>query len=205
MDTKNAEDRNQPLTQASKEAWLQKFGVTTPTDNALKLLADAQKVQTEASLSRNNRTVRESSDQNKARAGVWLAARIKQINADIDDLKKQLTSAQANATPSAPPLLPVVNSEGMVASGDELVANPSKSADRFSSAVLIVKHDLPQRRVFTDFHPFSGIKNPPVASIIDLDNEDSWRNAVDDGPDPWTKVTDDDRIRTFYSRPASRD
>ncbi|KAG7294644.1 hypothetical protein NEMBOFW57_004721 [Staphylotrichum longicolle] len=154
MDTKNAADRNQP--QASKEAWLQRFGVTTPTDNALKLLADAQKVQTEASLSRNNRTVRESSDQNKARAGIWIAARIKQINADIEDLKKQLTSAQAHAAPSAPPLLPVVNSEGMVASGDELVANPS-------------------------------IKNPPVASVIDLDNEDSWRNAVDDGPDPWTK------------------
>ncbi|KAK3365596.1 hypothetical protein B0T24DRAFT_710717 [Lasiosphaeria ovina] len=156
MDTKNAKGRDQP--EASKEAWLKKFGITTPTDNALKLLADAQKEQTEASLSRNNRTVRESNEKSKERAGVWITARIKQIKADIEDLQNQLTSAQANPTSSAPPLLPVVNSEGMVVTGDELVANPN-------------------------------IKKPPVARVIDLDNEDSWRNTVDDGPDPWTKIS----------------
>lgn len=142
MDTKNAKDRNQP--EATKEAWLKKFGITTPVDNALEVLEGAQKAQTEASLSRNNRTVRESTTQSKERADVWIKARIKQIQADIEDLQKQLTSAQANATPSAPPLLPVVNSEGMVVTGDELVANPSKSTNRFSSVLLFVKHDLPQ-------------------------------------------------------------
>ena len=77
----------------------------------------------------------------------------------------------------------------MVVTGDELVADPSKSTNRFSSALVFVKHDLPSRRVFADFPPFSGIKNPPIASVIDLDNEDSWRNTVDDGPEPWTKVS----------------
>ncbi len=67
MDAKTAKDWNQP--EASKETWLKKFGITSPTDNALKQLADAQKLQTEASLSRNNRTVRESTEQSKARAG----------------------------------------------------------------------------------------------------------------------------------------
>ncbi|KKO98960.1 hypothetical protein THAR02_08924 [Trichoderma harzianum] len=33
------------------------------------------------------------------------------------------------------------------------------------------------------------IKNPSKPDIEDLDNEESWRNKTDDGPDPWTKIS----------------
>uniref|UniRef100_A0A0D2Y3C3 Uncharacterized protein n=1 Tax=Fusarium oxysporum (strain Fo5176) TaxID=660025 RepID=A0A0D2Y3C3_FUSOF len=159
MDSKNAEDRGEEKREAAKTSWLkEKYGIDAPVENALGNLVKAQKEQTEASLSRNSRTVRESTEQSKARASSWLVSRISQITRDIDDLQKQLTSAQAEPTSSAPPLLPVVNAEGIVVTGDELTADPS-------------------------------IKNPPGFNMIDLDNEDSWRNTVDDGPDPWTKIS----------------
>ncbi|KAK0758399.1 LOW QUALITY PROTEIN: hypothetical protein N5P37_008797 [Trichoderma harzianum] len=32
-------------------------------------------------------------------------------------------------------------------------------------------------------------QNPSKPDIEDLDNEESWRNKTDDGPDPWTKIS----------------
>jgi hypothetical protein len=128
MDTKNAEARNQNKQEDAKKDWLKGFGIDTAAVDVLGNLEEVQKAETEASLSRNNRTVRDNSEKTKTRAGNWITARIKQITADIDDLQKQLTSAQASSTSSAPPLLPVVNAEGIVVTGDELAANPSKSA-----------------------------------------------------------------------------
>jgi hypothetical protein len=41
---------------------------------------------------------------------------------------------------------------------------------------------------FGPLTPSKGLKNPGLGNVIDLDNEDTWRNAADDGPDSWTKV-----------------
>lgn len=158
MDNKNAEARNQPKQEDKKNAWLKDLGIDTAATDVLGNLKQAQKAETEASLSRNNRTVRDNTEQSKTRATSWITTRIKQITADIDELQKQLTSAQASSTSAAAPLLPVVNAEGILVTGDALAANPS-------------------------------IKSPPAFSTIDLDNEDSWRNTVEDGPDPWTKIS----------------
>ncbi|KZL68026.1 hypothetical protein CI238_13054 [Colletotrichum incanum] len=158
MDTKNAASRDQDKRETAKGDWLKnKFGVTSPATNVLDNLVKEQKAQTESSLNRNNRSVRENTEASKKRAGSWIDKRIEQITQDIEDLKKQLTSAEATPSAITPPMLPVVNSEGMVVTGDELMANPS-------------------------------LKNPSAANVIDLDNEESWRNTVDEGPDSWTKV-----------------
>lgn len=130
MDTKNAQDRGQQKNDGNTSSWLKNtYGIEAPATNALQNLVDAQKEQTESSLSRNNRSVRDNTEQSKTRAGDWIASRIKQITADIEDLQKQLTIAQTSAASTAPPLLPVVNAEGIVVSGDELMADPSAFVD----------------------------------------------------------------------------
>ncbi|KAM0233769.1 hypothetical protein ACHAP5_010292 [Fusarium lateritium] len=96
-------------------------------------------------------------------------ADVGQITQDINNLEKNLSAAEAAPLTSTPLLLPVVNSEGIVVTGNELLANPSKS----SAAVL----------EFGPPTPSKGLKNLSLGSIIDLDNEDTWRNAADDGPD----------------------
>ncbi|KAJ3938456.1 uncharacterized protein N0V96_011711 [Colletotrichum fioriniae] len=127
MDTKNAASRDEDKRETAKGEWLKnKFGVTIPTTNVLKNLVDEQKVQTESSLSRNNRSLRSNTAASKERAGSWIEKRIEQINQDIVDLKKQLASAEATPSATAPPMLPVVNSSGIVITGDELMANPSE-------------------------------------------------------------------------------
>ncbi|KAF4339605.1 hypothetical protein FBEOM_6481 [Fusarium beomiforme] len=159
MDSKNADDWGEDKRVDKKTSWLKDtFKVDPTSKNVLQNLVDEQKKHTEASLDRNSKSVRDNTEQSKKRAGDWITARIKQIKDDIEELQRQLTAAQASATSSAPPLLPVVNAEGIVVTGDELSADPS-------------------------------IKNPTKPTIIDLDNEESWRNTVDDGPDPWTKVS----------------
>ncbi|KAM0548747.1 hypothetical protein ACHAPJ_009743 [Fusarium lateritium] len=159
MDSKNAEARSEDKRDGAKTSWLKSnYNIDSPTEDVLGNLVKEQKAQTESSLSRNNKSVRDNGEQSKKTAGDWITARIKQIKTDIEDLQKQLTTAQANATSSAPPLLPVVNAEGIVVTGDELSADPN-------------------------------IKNPPTSTTIDLDNEETWRNTVDDGPDPWTKIS----------------
>ncbi|KAM0293753.1 hypothetical protein ACHAPM_011494 [Fusarium culmorum] len=158
MDTKNAQSRGQDNNETNKSNWLrQAFDAAPLTENILKNLTDEQKNHDEASLNRNNRSVRDNEEQNKEKAKSWIGARASQIQQDINDLKRQLSAAEAAPLISAPPLLPVVNAEGIVVTGDELLANPS-------------------------------LKNPGLANVIDLDNEDTWRNAADDGPDSWTKV-----------------
>ncbi|KAF5963922.1 hypothetical protein FBULB1_13082 [Fusarium bulbicola] len=147
MDTKNAKSRGQDENESNKSNWLKDtFGAAPLTDNVLKNLTDEQKKHDEASLNRNNRSIKQ----------------------DIDDLKKQLSAAEAAPLISATPLLPVVNAEGIVVTGDELVANPS-------------------------------LKNPGVGNVIDLDNEDTWRNAADDGPDSWTKISCKVSSKSSYS------
>ncbi|VTT61516.1 unnamed protein product [Fusarium fujikuroi] len=175
MDTKNAESRGQDKNESNKTNWLRDtWGAAPLTENVLQKLTDEQKIHDEASLNRNNRSVRDNTDQNKDKAKTWIGARVKQIKEDIGELKKQLSAAEAAPLISAPPLLPVINAEGIVVTGDELQANPSKS----SAAVL----------EFSPLTPSKGLKNPGVGNVIDLDNEDTWRNAADDGPDSWTKV-----------------
>lgn len=133
MDTKNAESRGQDENKSNKTNWLRdSFGADLRTEGVLKNLTDEQKIHDEASLNRNNRSVRDNADQNKEKAKTWIGARVKQITQDIEDLKKQLSAAEAAPLISAPPLLPVINAEGIVVTGDELVANPSKT----SAAVL---------------------------------------------------------------------
>jgi hypothetical protein len=130
MDTKNAESRDQDKREIAKGDWLKnKFGVTipVPSTEVLDNLLQQQKAQTESSLSRNNRSVRENTEASKKRASSWIDKRVEQITQDIADLKSQLASAEAAPSATAPPMLPVVNSEGIVVSGDELMANPSKS------------------------------------------------------------------------------
>ncbi|KAF5716168.1 hypothetical protein FMUND_6511 [Fusarium mundagurra] len=173
MDTKNAESRGQDKNESNKTNWLKEsFGADLRTENVLKDLTEEQKKHDEASLNRNNRSVRDNADQNKEKAKSWIGARVKQINQDIDDLKKQLSAAEAAPLISAPPMLPVVNAEGIVVTGDELVANPS-------------------------------LKNPGLGNVIDLDNEDTWRNAADDGPDSWTKISCKVSSKSSYSETST--
>ncbi|KAL4403651.1 hypothetical protein CABS03_14911 [Colletotrichum abscissum] len=129
MDTKNAKSRGQDENGSNKSHWLKEAFDAAP-------------------LTENNK--------NKAKS--WIGARVTQITQDIEDLKKQLSAAEAAPLISAPPLLPVVNAEGIVVTGDELLANPS-------------------------------LKNPGLGNVIDLDNEETWRNAAEDGPDSWTKIS----------------
>ncbi|CCF39588.1 hypothetical protein CH063_10376 [Colletotrichum higginsianum] len=158
MDTKNAESRGQDTQMSAKTDWVKRaFNADPITENVLRNLIDEQKKQDEFSLNRNNRSVRDNADQNMEKAKSWIDARVKQITQDIEDLRKQLTNAEATPSPNAPPMLPVVNAEGIIITGDELVANPS-------------------------------LKNPGIANVIDLDNEETWRNAAEEGPDSWTKV-----------------
>ncbi|KAK6206277.1 uncharacterized protein QIS74_13696 [Colletotrichum tabaci] len=173
MDTKNAESRGQDTQMSAKSDWVKRaFNADPITDNVLRNLIDEQKKQDEFSLNRNNRSVRDNADQNMEKAKSWIGARIKQITQDIDDLRKQLTNAEATPSPNAPPMLPVVNSEGIVITGDELVANPS-------------------------------LKNPGLANVIDLDNEETWRNAAEEGPDSWTKISCKVSSKSSYSESST--
>ncbi|KAL0778305.1 hypothetical protein CaCOL14_005958 [Colletotrichum acutatum] len=159
MDTKNAASRGQDERGSVKTDWLKnRFGVTVPAENVLENLIKQQKTQATSSLDRNNRSVRENTEASKKTAGIWIDKRLEQINQDIEELNKQLASSEAAPSSTAPPMLPVVNSEGIIVTGDELLANPS-------------------------------LKNPSATSVIDLDNEESWRNIADGGADSWTKIS----------------
>lgn len=139
MDTKNAESRGQDTQLSAKSDWVRRtFNADPITENVLENLIDKQKKQDELSLNRNNRSVRDNADQNMEKAKSWIGARIKQITQDIEDLRKQLTNAEATPSPNAPPMLPVVNSEGIVITGDELVANPSKSSLSLLGVILLI-------------------------------------------------------------------
>ncbi|KAM0438111.1 hypothetical protein ACHAQK_006842 [Fusarium lateritium] len=183
MDTKNAQSRGQDKNESNKSNWPKvAFDAAPLTDNVLKNLTDEQKKHDEASLDRNNRSVRDNEEQNKDKAKLWIGARVGQIKQDIDDLKKQLSAAEAASLISTPPLLPVVNAEGIVVTGDELLANPSKSS------IAVLKF---------------GLKNPGLGNVIDLDNEDTWRNAADDGPDSWTKISCKVSSKSSYSETST--
>lgn len=84
MDTKNAEGRGQDKRKDVKKFWLKEMYKVEIDDNALNNLVNAQKAETEASLSRNKRTVRDNTEQSKTRAGDWIASRISQITKDIE-------------------------------------------------------------------------------------------------------------------------
>jgi hypothetical protein len=141
MDSKNALARNQDTRADTKNSWIKsKFEMEPLTENVLGNLVDAQKAQTTASLDRNNRSVRDNSEKSKTTATTWIDSRLVQLKTDIEALQKQLTSAQASVTSSTPPLLPVVNAQGMVITGDELMADPSKSLS-FRNHSCYAKYD----------------------------------------------------------------
>lgn len=150
-------------------------------ESPLSKLENAQKDYTEKSLSRTTATVRDIEGSNKANVKGWLDARIGQLEADISDLKEQLGIAKEQAQAKLLPL-PVVNENGIVITDEEARADPSNSfSSPFSRGATL-------HSSIRGLTKFLGIKNPSKPDIEDLDNEESWRNKTDDGPDPWTKV-----------------
>ncbi|OPB40225.1 hypothetical protein A0O28_0003040 [Trichoderma guizhouense] len=130
-------------------------------ESSLSKLGNAQKDYTEKSLSRTTATVRDIDGSNKANVKGWLDARIGQLEADISDLKEQLGIAKATEqAPSPAKLLPLP----VVNENGIVITDEEARAD-------------------------PSIKNPSNPDIEDLDNEESWRNKTDDGPDPWTKIS----------------
>ncbi|KAL6819265.1 hypothetical protein V8C43DRAFT_326288 [Trichoderma afarasin] len=130
-------------------------------ESPLSKLENAQKDYTEKSLSRTTATVRDIEGSNKANVKGWLDARIGQLEADISDLKEQLGIAKAtDQAPSPAKLLPLP----VVNENGIVITDEEARAD-------------------------PSIKNPSNPDIEDLDNEESWRNKTDDGPDPWTKIS----------------
>lgn len=154
-------------------------------ESSLSKLGNAQKDYTEKSLSRTTATVRDIDGSNKANVKGWLDARIGQLEADISDLKEQLGIAKATEQAPSPAKLlplPVVNENGIVITDEEARADPSNSSSSpFSRGATLDS-------LTRGLTHFLGIKNPSNPDIEDLDNEESWRNKTDDGPDPWTKV-----------------
>ncbi|PTB52852.1 hypothetical protein M431DRAFT_557412 [Trichoderma harzianum CBS 226.95] len=128
-------------------------------DSPLSVLEKAQKDYTEKSLSRTTATVRDIEGSNKDNVKGWLDARIGQLEADISDLKEQLGIAKA-AEQAPAKLLPLP----VVNENGIVITDEEARAD-------------------------PSIKNPSKPDIEDLDNEESWRNKTDDGPDPWTKIS----------------
>ncbi|KAL7946421.1 hypothetical protein V8C42DRAFT_357282 [Trichoderma barbatum] len=160
--TEKKEGVTPPADDNSKADWLKReFHLESrqPGAQALQKLANAQKEHTEKSLSRTTATVRDAEGSNKVKAGQWLGARISQLEADIADLKEQLGMAKDAEKAQA-----------------QLLALPVVNGNG-----IIVTDD--------EARADPSIKNPMKPDIEDLDNEESWRNRTDDGPDPWTKIS----------------
>ncbi|OTA07299.1 hypothetical protein A9Z42_0081940 [Trichoderma parareesei] len=151
-----------PAEDRTKAEWLKNnFNIESRLEGVLALekLIEVQKEHTEKSLSRTTSTVRDGEEANKLKAGQWLGARIGQLEADIADLKEQLGIA--------------------------------KSAEQAQSQLLALPVINENGIVVTDGEARAdpSIKNPTKPDIEDLDNEETWRNRTDDGPDPWTKIS----------------
>ncbi|KAL2880862.1 hypothetical protein SGCOL_003889 [Colletotrichum sp. CLE4] len=132
-------------------------------DNVLDALVKAQKKHTEDSLSRDNATVRSNSDLSKGAALGWLKTRIDQLKTEIDELKTRLSMPIATPEPNQLPgkllELPVVDGDGIQVTGDQIAIDPYIN---------------------------SSDKKPNSFNLAD---ENTWRNAPEHQPDPWTKVS----------------
>ncbi|PTB62270.1 hypothetical protein BBK36DRAFT_1163305 [Trichoderma citrinoviride] len=159
--TEKKEGDTPPADDRSKADWLKREFGKDRLEGAAALdnLVNVQKVNTEQSLSRTNATVRDTQNANKDKAGQWLGARISQLEADIADLKEQLGVARGAEQAQA-----------------QLLALPVVNGNG-----IVVTDD--------EARADPSIKSPRKPDIEDLDNEETWRNRTDDGPDPWTKIS----------------
>lgn len=93
-----------------------------------KELLDAQSAWSDKSLSRNTTTVRQSMEGSKKAASNWLDTRIKQLKADIEDLKSRIGMPGSTTDNKEGNMLalPVVNEKGVIITDAEVAVNPGK-------------------------------------------------------------------------------
>ncbi|KAG7042833.1 hypothetical protein JMJ78_0006340 [Colletotrichum scovillei] len=145
----------------------------------LDALVKAQKEHTETSLKRNNATIRDNTAESKSAALGWLDTRIEQLKTEIGELKTRLGMPSSAPEPGqlAGKLLdlPVVDGNGIQVKGDQIAIDPFINA--------------------RDTKP----------NGINLADENTWRNAPEHQPDPWTKAlsSKSDLSETKTSQSAS--
>lgn len=146
IDTKNQKTlKGDNVAPANKSKWIEKYkstgtggpqqptsGTTAPADasrsDPFRRLLDAQSAWSDKSLSRDTTTVRDGIEGSKKAASSWLDTRIKQLKADIEDLKSRIGMPGSNPDKKEGKLLalPVVNEKGVVITDAEIAVNPGK-------------------------------------------------------------------------------
>ena len=153
MDTKTQKTLNATEVKPDdKSKWIKRYQSDekaaeppVPTDDSnadpFTKLLKAQSAWSDQNLSRNVTTVRESAASSKQAASNWLDTRIKQLNADIEDLKSRIGMPGSDTDKKEGHLLalPVVNEKGVVITDAEIAVNPGKN---FSSRFARTKTDV---------------------------------------------------------------